>query len=184
MFQTWQKISWKFFFKCFFRQWQIISWNYLLWIDHSVSCESPDLWECSTKSLEYNMSNFISFCAASISRQWPLPLSSTSRIKAGPLSPLPPKHLSTLTHRGLKMRRVLLMTAQGETQDMQTHTVLQCWTELTDCLILWLQPRDLRLWCRDKQESELADVLWEARLVQTASAGEEVPQGEGERRRR
>ncbi|XP_059188235.1 protein pitchfork-like isoform X2 [Centropristis striata] len=32
----------------------------------------------------------------------------------------------------------------------------------------------------DKQESELANVLWEARLVQTTAAGEEVTQGEAQ----
>lgn len=43
------------------------------------------------------------------------------------------------------------------------------------------QPWDVCPRQSDKQESELAHVLWETRLVQTASNRQEVTQGEGER---
>lgn len=104
--------------------------------------------------------------------------SSTSQIKAGPESPLLAKHLSTRTQRGSKACHVQLRTARGETHT-HTHPMSQCWTELTDVKFV-TQPRELRPWQSDKQESELANVLWGPRLVQTASAGEAVAPGEGE----
>lgn len=136
-----------------------------------IRCSTSPQWKCLVLGA-FLKDVFI----MSISRLWPLHHSSTSRIRASPESPLPAKHLSTRPLRGSKACRLQLKTAQGEIlRDTQTHS--SNGTKLTHYFVM--QSWGLRSRCSHKQKSELAHVLWEARLVPAASAGEEVIQGEG-----
>lgn len=65
----------------------------------------------------------------------------------------------------------------GWVTERHTHTHSSDGTKLTRYFVM--QSWGLHSRCSHKQKSELAHVLWEARLVPAASAGEEVIQGEG-----